>query len=451
MLTTLLPGIRDLRAPLAAGYLWLVALGLILEPHIPGRADATGLMASIYRLADGLSSIGVGVAVTFAAYLIGSLSMAVGTTPLRRFILTKLPPEHVGPWNSIPNASLQALLLAARDARERLEALLAPSDTNLGAQLERWVQPRQRFRRVTTLDRLSGLIRFRLGSRGVGRAGAALSADSPARPPPEAEQERILFLALVDDLDVVTTTRLLGKEPDLYSAIDRNRAESEFRLAIIPPFLVSGFVIGWRVGPEGVLIGIGALAFAVGLLWDAVRHQRDANALLVDALSGGRVTSPTIDRLEAQARERASWSKVDVLTATASAASNGIARAIEIVEGIYSAPAAVFAAQDAVQEARERFDIVASAFPSAAVGRGRQAVQALDGAVRLWSAALGNRQPPDGWPDRVTQLVSEAKDQYEGYRDAVTEELHRLRAEAPVEPVPRDGAGNDEPRRSQTR
>jgi hypothetical protein len=441
MLTSLLPGIRDLRAPLGAGYLWLVALGFILEPHVPDRADATGFMESIYRLADSLSVVGLGVAASFAAYLIGSLSMAMGTTPLQKLTPTSLVPEQAGTWNSLPSASLQALMHAARDARERLEALLALSDTNLGAELQRWVEPSQRFRRVTAVDRLIGLIRFRprARSRSRSRRVARLSHDSPAPPPPEAEQERILFRALVDDLDVVTTTRLLGRDPDLYSAIDRNRAEAEFRLAIIPPLLATGFVIGWRLGAlSGSLVAIGAVAFAVGLLWDAIRHQRDANALLVDALSDGRVTSPTVDRLEARARERATQSKIDALRSSASNAASAIARAIGIVEGIPSAPSAVVAARRAVDEARERFEVVVStsAFPSAAVERGTKALQALDGAVRLWQEAIGKPTPPSGWSDQVRMLVNEAKAHHESYRDTVREELQRVRAPGPPQTAP---------------
>jgi hypothetical protein len=137
MLTSLLPGLRELRAPLASGYLWLVALGLIVEPHVPDRAEATGLMASVYRLTEGLSSVGLGVAATFAAYLIGSLSLALGSTPLRKLMPSTLDSERAGPWNAIPSGSLNGLMQVARETRERLEDLVSLSDTSLEAELNR--------------------------------------------------------------------------------------------------------------------------------------------------------------------------------------------------------------------------------------------------------------------------------------------------------------------------
>ena len=74
MLASLLPGLRDVRAPLAAGYLWLVACWLTLEPSVPERADAHGVVASLYRADDVLSVVGLGLVLAFAAYLLGSLS-----------------------------------------------------------------------------------------------------------------------------------------------------------------------------------------------------------------------------------------------------------------------------------------------------------------------------------------------------------------------------------------
>jgi hypothetical protein len=74
VLSYLLPGLRELRAPLAAGYIWLLSAWLLFHDDIPSRDESTGLLREIYELADGLGSTGKAIVVSFAAYLIGSLS-----------------------------------------------------------------------------------------------------------------------------------------------------------------------------------------------------------------------------------------------------------------------------------------------------------------------------------------------------------------------------------------
>jgi hypothetical protein len=46
VLTSLLPGLRELRAPLSAGVLWLLAIWFLAEPSVPDAEDATGIVAS---------------------------------------------------------------------------------------------------------------------------------------------------------------------------------------------------------------------------------------------------------------------------------------------------------------------------------------------------------------------------------------------------------------------
>ena len=53
MLASLLPGLRDLRAPLAAGYVWLAAGWLYFAPQLPASVnEADGVLKDIYRVAD---------------------------------------------------------------------------------------------------------------------------------------------------------------------------------------------------------------------------------------------------------------------------------------------------------------------------------------------------------------------------------------------------------------
>lgn len=62
MLASLLPGLRDLRTPLAAGYIWLVAVWVALEPRIPNSPDGDSVLGSFDRARRGLTVAAVGLA-----------------------------------------------------------------------------------------------------------------------------------------------------------------------------------------------------------------------------------------------------------------------------------------------------------------------------------------------------------------------------------------------------
>lgn len=73
MLTQLLPGFRELRSPLATGVLWLLTLWVAVGDRMPSRTEATGFAARVYDLAELTGRPGVGAALIFTAYVIGSV------------------------------------------------------------------------------------------------------------------------------------------------------------------------------------------------------------------------------------------------------------------------------------------------------------------------------------------------------------------------------------------
>ena len=51
MLASLLPGVRRLRTPLATGYLWIVALWMLVHQYVPTKLkDASGPIKSLFQL-----------------------------------------------------------------------------------------------------------------------------------------------------------------------------------------------------------------------------------------------------------------------------------------------------------------------------------------------------------------------------------------------------------------
>ena len=77
MLASLLPGLRDLRAPLAAGYLWLLFGWLLLHNTFEGWDRNSGPLGAVVDVAHAATPAAVAIAVSFAAYLIGCLNQAI--------------------------------------------------------------------------------------------------------------------------------------------------------------------------------------------------------------------------------------------------------------------------------------------------------------------------------------------------------------------------------------
>ena len=86
MLANVLPGLRELRAPLAAGYLWLLlgwmALGHKLPTSTEKKPDG---LERLYQLEPVISSIGLAVVASVVAYVVGSIVIDVQTAVGRRF------------------------------------------------------------------------------------------------------------------------------------------------------------------------------------------------------------------------------------------------------------------------------------------------------------------------------------------------------------------------------
>jgi hypothetical protein len=83
VLASLLPGVRELRAPLAAGYLWLLAAWLLFYDNVPSKEEASGAVDALCGLNDAATAIGLAIALSFLAYIIGSLSQALTDSLVR--------------------------------------------------------------------------------------------------------------------------------------------------------------------------------------------------------------------------------------------------------------------------------------------------------------------------------------------------------------------------------
>lgn len=73
ILSNALPGFRDLRGPVIAGYMWLLFAWILTTPDLDTRPNG-GVAEAFYNLGEHISRVGIIVAVSVAAYLVGSIS-----------------------------------------------------------------------------------------------------------------------------------------------------------------------------------------------------------------------------------------------------------------------------------------------------------------------------------------------------------------------------------------
>jgi hypothetical protein len=142
MIASLLPGLRDLRAPLAAGYLLLMAAYIWLAPRLPETADsATGLIADVYAVAR---LVGVAVslaAASFVAYMLGIVSIGILSPVLNRVLAYLISAAVIAAWLS--GAILSFLVVTALRATRRTERAESFQESTLFyfRRLERVIEP----------------------------------------------------------------------------------------------------------------------------------------------------------------------------------------------------------------------------------------------------------------------------------------------------------------------
>ncbi len=276
MLASLLPGLRELRTPLAVGYLWLafIYLHVASAGSIPPRSDASGVWLAIYQLL-GFGGKGVALAVaTFVAYVLGSL----------------LPITYFAPTHAI------APLVRRRTTR------------SLGLTLAQMVKA---YPSAVSRRDLRAYVNQRLVD--MARANGGLWADDFAEALDDdnlrlgalTEPEQSLHLALRHSIlneSHLLRVNLQVESENLYQSYDRECAEADFRLKIALPL---GAVIASIGGLEGVLaLKVLGVLIVVALTAQGFIRSREAEAELIQLLTQDVIRAPVLGRLEKAAQRR---------------------------------------------------------------------------------------------------------------------------------------------------
>ncbi|TKV61321.1 hypothetical protein FDO65_06880 [Nakamurella flava] len=315
MLASILPGLRELRTPLATGYIYLVVLWLLIWDKIPSADQATGVVGAILKL-DGLLGTGSLVAaLSFIAYVVGSLLMVstrykVKFTGLSRWADIRV--IGLDDWSDTKDyvADLQRRLADVRvpvdHVLKRLRSQRNP--TMKGSLVTRWLHRRRWYRRSYRWYVEKVMQRKTLRQLTQERENAL--RDIQSMQPGEAHLDTYGDLVrdlIIGDLFANTETiavRLQVADKDLYDEYDRLRAEAEFRLSVAPALaclsIVVAFIVYTPAVPQdvGVLYGLVSMGVVFALVAKGFTKSRRSNSVLVQAVVLGKVKPSVIERID---------------------------------------------------------------------------------------------------------------------------------------------------------
>lgn len=249
ILANALPGFRDLRAPLTAGYMWLLFAWLWASPDLDTMT--TGFGGSLHDLSERAGSIWTALAAGVGAYLIGSISQAASGF-LQRAVM-ELPPFRFR-FRNLASPTHRRLLASFEEGRVALKSaklMGSPSADRLEAQLAD---------------------RFEEASR-------------------EAQRE----------LDLPATL-LVGDQMGLFAEVDRVRAEGELRMAVLPPLVALGVLLGHCGSAWWYLL----IPAALLLFYQGIQRDFDAKKIISDAIWMERVQASSVTKFS-------QWVKEDII------------------------------------------------------------------------------------------------------------------------------------------
>lgn len=240
MLGTLLPGLRDVRAPLAAGALLLLSGYLLLFDSATSVFEEDSVSPALRSVYDLLGRTGLLMAAGVTAYLVG--------TVLTRFVMLRMRMRDVG---LVPGLVAESYLSVDRKQKPRAQAFQAPFS-------------RPALRRISTL----------CDERGV-------SAET-----------------VLGEIVLSGGKRLLVKNRDLYVDYDRLQSEAEFRFALLLPALLLSVAMVLQV-PATVVVEVGAVVLVTTICFfvvgDAFAIRREANSMYAHMVADGLVSTPSLD------------------------------------------------------------------------------------------------------------------------------------------------------------
>jgi hypothetical protein len=304
LFNSLIPGVREVRAPLIAGYLWLLCGWLLLEPHAPSPSD-NRIYGRIGEVADAVGPVGHAVAISLVAYLLGSLVQGGF-----RYVWTRRT-EGMGPLRLDEEQQELFDELAEGEDPRGLETILEIANPLQDASIGRpfmkdlsaavWeIADRELMESFRRLQLAVKAIRKREKEKANTFFG--MHARTPvvhlttAREGILSQAEYVVphFLPVRDLLGQIhlLETRLLEVAESTGAQVERLGAEADFRLTIAPPLIVLALILTFGVS----LLWLLALVIPIALIVQGVDLSQKRSEQAVDALRA-RVQTPELERI----------------------------------------------------------------------------------------------------------------------------------------------------------
>ena len=334
LLASAVPGLRDLRAPLVAGYLWLLVAWLALSPSTP-LTDHAGshVSSSLVDLAQTIGTLATGAALSVLAYVLGAISVSlpgVLASLLRPRLRRGMTirgwadvdiPESAGGEHAVPLSTqmrsrrgsrafrwmsrlsrgsplVWGLTISVADSywQELVDDLAALEDRVLDAEDSSKTESRKQDIRRKLWDVASSVLQGgQIQPPALEEVREALAERWRDLPPTHLggvlKRASTLHDQIRRELDLPNTL-LVGDQPEIYAEADRARAEAEFRLALVLPSLAMVAVL---VAVGGWWWTLGLLA-PLSLLAAGLAKKEEARIFIKNSIESGKTPSPSAHR-----------------------------------------------------------------------------------------------------------------------------------------------------------
>ena len=298
---SLLPGLRDLRAPLAAGFVWLTLAWLAIGDRFPyKKADAKGLLYDVYNLAETAGRPAVSVALAFIAYIIGIV--AIGLTSrivftFADFMTRRIPRFVISSLYLRSNASVDPVFSEAYETVMTSLEKRYDDDALFRDQIKARITEEVRHEVAVEMPRpdfgprdLDVSIEDLLVEAGNGGAVRRRLLEATILSPE-------LAAWITSDLHTVPQ-RIIDKMSRTYDRYDQLRAESEFSAAVGGPLLLLPLALGLRMSLSLLLV-VPLIIPGVTLLIQSRRRGQMAAIQLISIVKDNPDLSPPLRRIGA--------------------------------------------------------------------------------------------------------------------------------------------------------
>lgn len=279
MIASLLPGLRDVRAPLVAGSLLLFGVVLLVGSELDSLSVAAERSERLNELVAWLGKPGLTTAALLGSYLLGSLVVSSIRGLFRQIEKSVVAyradeGDPTGDRDINLSAVARRLIEMSKTTRGSIRhdawfPFEAASLASLGVEVARWVP--------------------------VDPAHATGASRTPAAPLSESGPVTSILTESLGD----GGRRLRLASADLHSDFDRLRSEAELRDSLLPSLPVALVAIllntSLSVAVELTVIALAALLLAV-LFVQARQLDRASGSLLVGAIADHTISVPTLDR-----------------------------------------------------------------------------------------------------------------------------------------------------------